>query len=281
MPVIRSVVLRALCSFLPCTRSAASRSSSIASRRRSWMSLSVATRVASGIAPRPPRSSLQTSRADSNAFRMLSRTSSSVIARSMYGRALPVRSNSLSFALVMLRTSFRWFGSRFVPARNPRKLAALGLSLLVVAGCGGSGPPAVKAVRGTGYRFNAPAEWAVVRGGQAIQASEGLELVSVTRYPLVRRYKPSLWARVLPELDRAAAQLAKQQNGTVAESKTVTIGRQRARRYDIDYERDGKRLVERLAFVLRGKTEYLLLCRYERGGDTAACDRLLATFTLG
>jgi hypothetical protein len=139
----------------------------------------------------------------------------------------------------------------------------------------------MKVVRGTGYRFDAPAEWAVARGGQGIQASEGLQLVSVTRYPLVRRYRPALWARVLPELDRAAAQLAKQQNGTVGESQTVTIGGQRARRYDIDYERDGKKLVERLAFVLRGKTEYLLLCRYERGGDTAACDRLLETFTLG
>ena len=151
----------------------------------------------------------------------------------------------------------------------------------MVAGCGGSGPPAVKAVRGTGYRFDAPAEWAVVRGGQAVQASKGLQLVSVTRYPLVRTYKPSLWARVLPELDRAAAQLAKQQSGTVGNPQTLTIGGQRARRYDIDYERDGKKLVERLAFVLRGKTEYLLLCRYERGGDTAACDRLLATFALG
>jgi hypothetical protein len=139
----------------------------------------------------------------------------------------------------------------------------------------------VQAVRGTGYRFNAPAEWAVVRGGQAVQASAGLQLVSVTRYPLLREYKPSLWARVVPELDRAAAQLAKQQHGTVGEAQTVTVAGRRARRYDIDYERDGKKLVERLAFVLRGKTEYLLLCRYERGGDTAACDRLLATFALG
>ena len=85
----------------------------------------------------------------------------------------------------------------------------------------------------------------------------------------------------MPELDRAAAQLAKQQNGQVGESRTVTIAGRRARSYDIDYERDGKALVERLAFVLRGKTEYLLLCRYDRGGDTAACERLLATFTLG
>ena len=42
----------------------------------------------------------------------------------------------------------------------------------------------------------------------------------------------------------------------------------------------GKQLVERIAFVLRGKTEYLLLCRYERGGSTDACDGLLTSFRL-
>jgi hypothetical protein len=114
-----------------------------------------------------------------------------------------------------------------------------------------------------------------------VQVSDGLRLVSVTRYPLLRPYRPALWVRVVPELDRAASQLAKQQNGKVGDSRTVTIAGRNARSYDIDYERDGKALVERLAFVLRGKTEYLLLCRYDRGGDTAACGRLLATFTLG
>jgi hypothetical protein len=139
----------------------------------------------------------------------------------------------------------------------------------------------VKVVQGTGYRFSAPADWAVTRGGREVQASEGVKLVAVTRFPLLRAYRPDLWVRVVPELDRTAAQLAKQQNGDVGASQTVTVGGQRSRRYDIDYERDGKALVERIAFVLRGKTEYLLLCRYERGGDTDACDRLLATFTLG
>jgi hypothetical protein len=150
----------------------------------------------------------------------------------------------------------------------------------MLAGCGGGGSPAVKVVGGTGYRFSAPADWAVVRSGREVQASKGLELVSVTRYPLLRRYRPELWVRVVPELDRAATQLAQQQHGTVGETRTVTLSGQRARRYDIEYERDGKALVERIAFALRGKTEYLLLCRYERGGDTDACDRLLATFTL-
>jgi hypothetical protein len=154
------------------------------------------------------------------------------------------------------------------------------MSLLVLAGCGGGGAPAVKIVEGSDYHFNAPADWPVVRSGRAIQAAKGLELLSVTRYPLLRRYRSGLWARVVPELDRAATQLAQQQKGEVGEPRTVTIAGQQARRYDIDYERDGKMLVERIAFVLRGKTEYLLLCRYERGGDTGACDRLLATFAL-
>ena len=47
-----------------------------------------------------------------------------------------------------------------------------------------------------------------------------------------------------------------------------------------EYESKGKALVERIAFVLRGKTEYLLLCRYERGADTEPCDRLLSSFKL-
>src|SRR5262245_53677494 len=211
---------------------------------------------------------------------MFSRRSSSVSARSMYGRAFPVRSNTLSLALLMLPMSFRWVGRPFVPLRNPGKRAAFALSLLVLAGCGGGGAPAVKVVQGTGYRFSAPADWAVVRSGQALQASKGLSLISVTRFPLRRAYRPELWASVVPELDRAAMQLARQQNGKVSESRTVTIDGRQARQYDIDYERDGEALVERITFVLRGKTEYLLLCRYERGGDTDACDRLLATFTL-
>jgi hypothetical protein len=139
----------------------------------------------------------------------------------------------------------------------------------------------VKVVHGAGYRFSAPVDWTVVRSGTELQASAGVKLVSVTRYPLLRAYRPALWVRVVPELDRAASQLAKQQNGEVTDSRTVSISARRARRYDIDYERRGKALVERIAFVLRGKTEYLLLCRYDRGGDTDACDRLLATFTLG
>jgi hypothetical protein len=138
----------------------------------------------------------------------------------------------------------------------------------------------VKVVQGDGYRFSAPAAWAVARSDREVQAADGVQLVSVTRYPLLRRFRPGLWAKVVPELDRAASELAQQQNGTVRNMETVTIAGRQARRYDIEYTRDGKQLVERIAFVLRDKTEYLLLCRYERGGSTDACDRLLATFAL-
>jgi hypothetical protein len=136
-------------------------------------------------------------------------------------------------------------------------------------------------VEGNGFRFSAPAGWTVVRRGPEVQAADGLQLVSVTRYPLRRRFRPDLWAKVVGELDRAATELAQQQNGTVRNMETVTIAGRQARRYDIEYTRDGKQLVERIAFVLRDRTEHLLLCRYERGGSTGACDRLLATFTLG
>ena len=178
--------------------------------------------------------------------------------------------------------SFRWVANGFVPRTDPRKRAVFGLALLFAAGCGGgSGAPAERLVRGSGYSFSAPAAWPVVRNGREVTASKGIPLVSVTRYPLLRAFRPELWAHVLPELDRAASGLARQQQGALGQSRTVTISGRRARGYEIDYSHGGKRLVERLGFVLRSKTEYLLLCRYVRGGDTGACDRLHATFTLG
>ena len=135
-------------------------------------------------------------------------------------------------------------------------------------------------MRGTGYTFAAPADWTVVRAGREVRVSHGVQLVSVARFHLLRAYRPDLWKQVIPELDRAAEAVARQQEGTVGNARTVMIAGRSARRYDIEYERDGRKLVERIGFVLRGKTEYLLLCRYESGGDTGACDRLLSSFRL-
>jgi hypothetical protein len=183
----------------------------------------------------------------------------------------------------MLQVSFPLCASGFIPAGNRCKQAVAMLVLLLVAGCGGGGgaPHAEQLVRGAGYTFSAPADWKIVRPGREVRVTKGLAVVSVTRFPLLRPYRPELWASVVPELDRTAEEVAEQQNGSVTSRKTLEIGERDARRYDVSYEHEGKQLVERLGFVLQGKTEYLLLCRYERGGDTEACDRLLATFTLG
>jgi hypothetical protein len=135
-------------------------------------------------------------------------------------------------------------------------------------------------VRGTGYTFAAPADWKVVRSGPEVRLSQGVELLSVRRFPLVHAYRDELWPGVVPQLDGAADEIARQQRGIVTDRQTVTIAGRRARRYDVAYEHDGQELVERIAFVLRAKTEYQLLCRYESGGDTGACDRLLSSFRL-
>src|SRR6476659_9352435 len=175
----------------------------------------------------------------------------------------------------MLPVSFRSFASSCVPVWNRRKQAVLGLTLLVVSGCGSTTAQKGYVIRGTGFTFEAPAQWGVSR-----QAAEGTQLISVTRFPLLRRFKPALWDKAVPELDRAAAGVAEQQQGTVSDPRTITIDGQKARRYEIAYAAEGKQLVERIAFVLREKTEYLLLCRYERGGSTDACDGLLTSFRL-
>src|SRR5262249_4274621 len=166
-------------------------------------------------------------------------------------------------AFVMLSTSFPWVGWPFVPASNPRKRAVFALSLLMLAGCRGSASPAVRSVAASGYRLSAPADLAAVRSRHEVQASEGVKVVAVARFPRRRAARPGVWQRVVPELDRAAAELAKQQSGDVADSRTVAIAGRGARRYDIEYERDGKALVERIAFVLRGKTVSLLLFPYQ------------------
>src|SRR4051794_39524809 len=105
----------------------------------------------------------------------------------MYGRALPVRSNTLSLVLAMLQLSFRWCVSRFVPCSNPRKRAVLAVVLLFLAGCGGGGGSTQEqVVRAGGYRFSAPPDWNVSRGPRELRLSQGVNLLSVTRFPLLR-----------------------------------------------------------------------------------------------
>lgn len=104
--------------------------------------------------------------------------------------------------------------------------------------------------------------------------------MSVTVFRLARAYRPALWTTVVPELDRVAERLASELGGAVVARATVVVDGRRARRYDIEYEREGAALVERTAFVLDGRREYQLVCRYPAGEPPAACSTLFESFRL-
>jgi plasmid stabilization system protein ParE len=194
--------------------------------------------------------------------------------------------------LAILGPSFRSFWGRrlLVPGTGYGKRACvLAAVALLAGGCGSAGGEkavARKAVHGAGYTFEAPADWAVQRSLRTVQAtpSEGPEIVSVSVFPLRRRYEPELWPRVVPELDRVAARLADALGANVGTRRTETIDGRRARSYEVAYRRNGAGLVERIVFVLEGKREFQLLCRWQKDDPRAgkdACAGLTASFTLG
>src|SRR5919197_2920108 len=172
---------------------------------------------------------------------------------------------TLSFVLAMLRVSFRSLPSASFPRPRGGKpaLAGLAAALIVLAGCGSGGHKAsasrVQTVTGAGYRFLAPSSWSVRRRGRDVTSGSGaVDLVGVTTFTLARRYRPGLWAKAVPALDRAAAAPAAQLGGKVQARATVVVAGRRARRYEIAYRRDGKELVEQTVFVLVGRHEHQL-----------------------
>lgn len=170
---------------------------------------------------------------------------------------------------------------------RPGRIAAAAAALLaaLAAGCGGGGegareepPPTL--VRGPGFRFLAPAGWktSVSRRGAAAR-EDGEALVSVTVFPLLRPYRPALWKAVRGELDRVADRLAARLAGRVQARATVQVAGLPGRRYDLSYPGEGGRLRQRIVFLLRGRSEYQLLCRWREGaGRPAACDLLAESF---
>jgi hypothetical protein len=100
-----------------------------------------------------------------------------------------------------------------------------------------------------------------------------VDLVQVTRLPLVRPYSPTLFKRVTPELNRVAGELGKGQGAKVT-GKTIHVLGQPTRQYQLRFS--GR--LEELTFVLRGKTNYQLLCRRDENGDDAPCGRLVSSF---
>jgi hypothetical protein len=159
--------------------------------------------------------------------------------------------------------------------------------LAASAGCGGGGgDETLQAVGGPGFGFSAPAGWEVElrgRSSSAVPETGATELVSVRVFRLARPYRPALWPSVEPELDRVAADLARRLGGRIESSAVVVVDGRRAKRYDISYERDGTEVVERTAFVLQGRREFQLVCRFEaEDGDEGrrACETLFSTFRL-
>jgi hypothetical protein len=108
------------------------------------------------------------------------------------------------------------------------------------------------------------------------------ELESVTRFPLVKAFRPSLWPGASAELDSVAERLTASLGGEYGGApKTVRRGGLRGRLYEIRYERGGVALSQRLTLLLSRRTEYQLLCRFDASaGEPAACGLLERTFRL-
>ena len=147
--------------------------------------------------------------------------------------------------------------------------------MAILAGCGGSSQSdTTRTVAGNGYRFEVPQSgWEVSRRLRVLEARDGDKLVSVTTFPLVKPYRPELFAKVVPELDRVARQLAAQENATITNARTLMIAGRKARAYDVVHPSGPE---ERIAFVLSGPREFQLYCR--NAGDV--CDGFIESFRL-
>ena len=139
-------------------------------------------------------------------------------------------------------------------------------------------------MHGSGFTFSTPVGWEVAQSptGVSVSPQKGSETtVAVTVFRLVRPFRPALWKRASGELDGVADRLARQLHGTVEKQSTVHVALARARQYELSYERDGTSLRQRITFVLRGRREYELLCRWPAAdGEPDACGLLTTSFKL-
>ncbi len=141
----------------------------------------------------------------------------------------------------------------------------------------------MQTVAGDGYTLGVPSGWRATRAGRnvTIRQGKGPALASVTVLPLVKRYQPALFTRATGELDRVSAKLAAKLGGRVIARRTIIVAGFRARQYDLAYTRAGAGLVERITYVLRGKSEYYLLCRWRADeGEPSACSLLTSSFRI-
>ena len=174
--------------------------------------------------------------------------------------------------------------------RGTRTVAVLALAALLavaVAGCGGSAKqpapvaPTTQKVAGSGYSYTAPLGWKISTRPRGINATgPGSQLLAVAVYPLVKRFDPAKFAAAALELDKVAAQLATDRKGKVTASETITVAGIEVRSYRIEYTLDSDLVQQQVTFVLRGATEWLLVCRRAAADPDAPCAALLSSFTL-
>jgi hypothetical protein len=168
------------------------------------------------------------------------------------------------------------------PRLRAYKLAGL-LAVLAVAGCGGrggDGEASAQALSGRGYRLAAPAGWEVKRAARTLSAQSDDRLVSVTVFTLTRPYRPALFRAVVPELDRVADDLARKLGGEPRPGRTLVVGGRKGRAYETSFTRGDADFDQRVVFVLDGRSEYQILCRWPKGEDGTFCDRAVASFKL-
>jgi hypothetical protein len=182
------------------------------------------------------------------------------------------------------------YSFRVYPRRKARKRSALAISALAVAlaGCGGGKSTATTSgaqkAAGPGFSFGVPSGWQVTQTARSatVKPGSGPALASATVLPLLKRYRPALFPKAAVELDRVTATLAQRLNAKVIAKRTIVVAGEQARQYDLAYSRGGAGLVDRITYLLRGKSEYYLLCRWPADqGVPSACALLTSSFRLG
>jgi hypothetical protein len=103
-----------------------------------------------------------------------------------------------------------------------------------------------------------------------------VDLVSVSTYRLPRVPRTA-------EIDAAAAQLAQTLEGRIVSTAWVRVAARRSRQFEIAYVAEGEERAVRLTFLLRGRVEFQLLCRWRAPPSDEierACAELHRTFEL-
>jgi hypothetical protein len=168
-----------------------------------------------------------------------------------------------------------------------RSLLAAGafvLAVLVLGACGGgSSHPSNRTIRANGFQFQAPYSWRVRVRGTQVQVSPtpvSTEVMSVTVFPLLHPYKPSLFAKASRELDSDAAQLGRRLGGYVKTKGTTTVAGTPVRQYVVVVKQGTRLSNEQITFFLRGKTEFQLLCQWDGSEQSVPdhCRQLTRTF---